>query len=93
VSGERTVCSENHNDPHVAPVYEQTEAMVQQVDAGVANEIRAMEVQVQTVMATKQAGVDNVNQQLRIVSEAEQALQRIDADVSLLMVQLASSQP
>ena len=74
-------------------VYEQTEAMVQQVDAGLANEIKAIEEQVQKVMATKQAGVDKVNQQLQIVSEAEQALQRIDADVSQLIVRLASSQP
>jgi hypothetical protein len=70
-------------------VHEQTEPMVQQIDAGLSSEIQSIRDQVEAVLATKQAGIEEVNRQLERLAVAEGQLQKIDAKVSDFILQLA----
>lgn len=72
-------------------VYEQTEPMVEQIDSGLSREIQSIREQMATVLATKQAGVEQVNRQLETLKAAESTLQQIDSEVSDFILRLADS--
>lgn len=69
-------------------VYEQTEPVLRQIDAGLASEIQSVRDQVETVLKTKQAGVEQVNRQLETLAAAETRLQKAEGDTAEFILRL-----
>lgn len=71
-----------HVDLIAQTVYEQSEPLLHQVDAALVAEIDAIREQVKAVLATKQAGIEQVNHQLGTLSQSEGELQELLARIS-----------